>query len=288
MKELGAYDIDTFILKAFGQAAAALGDFDLPADAKAACKNALSNGEDLRTAAGEHFDAWVSAARLRNTETYCARVLDDSRYDAHQTNTPPKKTGIELDLFDCQTCDRCITVCPNNAIFAFSIPREDDIPRDRLIPDGDGWRVEIDEALTILRPHQIGVFADVCNECGNCDVICPEDGGPFVVKPSFFGSHDAWSSAVGHDGYFIEPLEDGYRMHGRYQGNATVLEQLDGNEIRFRGDGFDITFDPADPAGTVRGKADGPVDLTSVRYMNAMLKAVTAVPAANYVSAGLI
>ncbi|MCG8510202.1 MAG: hypothetical protein MI741_13320, partial [Rhodospirillales bacterium] len=288
MKTAGASDIDTFILKAFGHARQALDDLEAPEDLKARCEDALSNGEDLRAAAGEHFDIWVSAARLKNTDTYCARVLDDPRYDAHQTNTPPKKTGEVLDLFDCQTCDRCITVCPNDAIFAFAIPREDDIPRNRLIPDGKGWKLEADAALTILRPHQIGVFADVCNQCGNCDIICPEEGGPYSVKPNFFGSYDAWSAADGRDGYFIERVDGGYRMHGRYRGETLVLEQTGGAEFRFRGNGFDLTLDPADPAGTAKGTAGGPVDLAPMLYMDAMLKAVIAVPAANYVSAGLI
>jgi putative selenate reductase len=287
MQAAGAFDIDTFILKAFGHADAALDELDMAADIKAACKAALKSGEDLRVAAGGKFEAWVSAVRLKNTETYCERVLDDPRYDAHQTNTPPKKTGVSLDLFDCQTCDRCITVCPNNANFAFSIPKGD-IALGRLIPDGDGWKLEDTGVQTIKRPHQIGVYADVCNECGNCDVICPEDGGPFAIKPNFFGSRESWSAADGRDGFFIEAVDGGYRMHGRFGGKPVTLDTAGETELRFRGDGFDVTLDPADPAATATGKADGPVDLAPMMVMAAMLKAVTAVPAANYVSAGLM
>ena len=286
MKALGAFDIDTFILKAFGHAETVLDELDLPAQSAAACRAALGNGEDLRAAAGGYFDAWVSAARLKNTETYCERVLDDPRYDAHQTNTPPKKTGVSLDLFDCQTCDRCITVCPNNAIFAFSIPKGD-IPRETLIPDGSNWKLEGDEALTINRPHQIGVFADICNECGNCDVICPEDGGPYAIKPNFFGSRDSWSTADDRDGFFIEAVEGGTRIYGRIDGKTVTMEDVGVSEMRFRGEGFELSFDPADSAGTASGRADGPVDLAPLHIMAATLKAVTAARAVNYVSAGL-
>ena len=44
--------------------------------------------------------------------------------------------------------------------------------------EGGGWR-EVDRRLyRALKPTQIAIFADACNECGNCDVFCPEDGGP--------------------------------------------------------------------------------------------------------------
>ena len=287
MEELGAPDIDTFILKAFGHAEAGLDALDLPGDSAAACRAALGDGGDLRAVAGEHFDAWVSATRLKNTWTYCERVLDDPRYDAHQTDTPPEKTGVSLSLFDCETCNRCIAVCPNNAIFGFPIPKGD-IPLSRLIPDGAGWKLENSGVLTIKRPRQIGVFGDACNECGNCDVICPEDGGLFVTKPNFFGSREQWSAAVGRDGFFIEVADGGFRVHGRIRGNTVTLDDTGGAGLRFRGDGFDVILDPADPAGTARGSADGPIDLTPLLIMDAVLKAVTAIPAANYVSAAVI
>jgi len=30
------------------------------------------------------------------------------------------------------------------------------------------------------------VNADFCDDCGNCDVFCPEDGGPHLIKPLTF------------------------------------------------------------------------------------------------------
>ena len=42
-------------------------------------------------------------------------------------------------------------------------------------------RFEIKEIM------QIACYADFCNECGNCDTFCPEYGGPYIKKPTFFG-----------------------------------------------------------------------------------------------------
>ena len=63
--------------------------------------------------------------------------------------------------------------------------------------------------------------------------------------------------------------------------------ERDGGLVRYRGEGFDVAFDPNDVAATASGVADGPVDLTRLRVMNAILDAVTAPRAINYVSAGL-
>jgi putative selenate reductase len=286
MAALDVRDIDTFVIKAFGQGEAALSGLALPAERESACRASLSEGGDPRTAAGPAFDAWVSAALLLNTRVYGESVLADPRYGADQTDTPPKKTGVALGLFDCQTCDRCVSVCPNDAIFRFALPREP-VPLARLIPGDGGWKTETTGSLPITRPHQIGIFADACNECGNCDVICPEDGAPYALKPLFFGSLTAWSAAPARDGFFVEAMDDGIRIHGRLAGAVVTLDSLVDGTLRYRDDGTDLTLDPADPVGSARGHASGPVDLARIRIMAGLGRAVTEETAVNYISAAL-
>ena len=246
MDACGAPDIDSFVLRAFGQGGAALDGLGLPPERAIACRAALDDDGDLRASAGTDFDRWVAATRVLNTQAYTARVLADPRYGAEATNTPPKKTGVILNRFDCQTCDRCVTVCPNDALFTFKLPK---------------GPIAEDTALEITRHHQIGVYADVCNECGNCDVVCPETGAPYRVKVRFFGSLAAWSEAA-RDGFFVEALADGaLRLHGRLDGTVAVLDRA------------------AD--GTHHCAEDG----AAVRVMAALLDAVTA--GDNYVSAAL-
>ena len=57
--------------------------------------------------------------------------------------------------------------------------------------------------LLIEKQHQIAVYADFCNECGNCDVFCPEDGGPFIEKPRFFSSPETFELYSDEDGYVV-------------------------------------------------------------------------------------
>jgi putative selenate reductase len=288
MGQAGAHDLDTFALKAYGHAGAALDDLRLPADRAAACRAALAAtgaaGGDLRAAAGDRFPAWVSAVRVRNTETYADRVLADPRYGREKNRTPPKKVGSKLALFDCLTCDKCIPVCPNDANFSLDLPPQE-IPLERLVPAGAGFTVERTGTLTLSRERQIANFADACNECGHCDVLCPEDGGPYLVKPRFFGTVASFTALADHDGFALERTPEGSRMHGRFGGKVYVLEQV-GARQRYRGAGFSVELDPADPANA-QGQADGPVDLGYLRIMERLRDAVAAPGAVNWVSVGL-
>jgi putative selenate reductase len=154
---------------------------------------------------------------------------------------------------------------------------------ERLSRTSAGWSAETVGVLTITKPRQFGTFADACNECGNCDVLCPEDGGPHLIKPLFFASVGSWAAAPHRDGFALERLSDGTRMHARFGGHVVRMET--GNaKLRYAGDGFDLRLDLADPAGTAEGWADGPVDLTWLRIMDQIFRAVTAPNAVNFAS----
>ena len=285
MDAVGAKDIDTFALKAHGQAEAALAELGLPDERNAACRAALASGGDLRAAAGEAFSAWVSAARVLNAAVYAKRAIANPHYSAAENATPPNKVGSALVLFDCLTCDKCIPLCPNDANFTLAIaPRE--TPVERVTRGADGWTVDVIGTVKFAKPRQLATFADACNECGNCGVLCPEDGGPYLTKPLFFGSLAAWEAAPDHDGFVVERRGGGVAMRGRFGGEVVTVEKTDAG-ARYSGEGFDLAFDPADLAATLSGAADGPVDLTRLRMMLPMLEAVVAADAVNYVSAGL-
>ena len=189
-------------------------------------------------------------------------------------------------LFDCLTCDKCLPVCPNDANFTFVIP-PGTYPVERLLPTPGGWRSESADALFIEKPRQIGNFADACNECGNCDVFCPEDGGPHLTKPRFFGSVDAWKETLGRDGFAFVQNGDTLSMHGRFDGEEVLLEKTPGHKLRYSGKGFDITLDLADPVGSVEGQADAAVDLRRLRMMDMIRIGVTDPRANNFISTAL-
>jgi putative selenate reductase len=228
----------------------------------------------------------VSAARLANTETYVERMLAEPRYGAAQNAKLPKKVGSRLSLFNCLTCDKCIPVCPNGASLTLAIP-QGEVAVWRLSPSGDGFVAEPAPPLVFNKPWQIGVFADACNECGNCDTFCPEDGRPSAAKPLLFGSLAAFAAAPQFDGFAFERTpDDGIRIHARLEGSAFSAERKAGR-VHYRGDGFEIDLDPADPAGSAHGRADATVDLAPLRIMELIRDAVIAPDRFNFISVAM-
>ena len=51
----------------------------------------------------------------------------------------------------------------------------------------------------------------------NCDVFCPEDGGPYILKPRFFGSREQFELHKNRDGFFVERHSAGFAVLGRFQ-----------------------------------------------------------------------
>jgi putative selenate reductase len=222
------------------------------------------------------------ASVLRNTACYVAALAADPRYGSPRHARPPRKIGRELRLFDCLSCDKCVPVCPNDANFAFVLPAGE-IPRATAWRDGDGWHVREDVPMPVVEAHQIATFADACNDCGNCDVFCPEDGGPYHVKPRFFGSEDTWLAAAPADGFCLERIGVRDVMRARIGGDEYLAEFTAGR-VRYSGTGFDLAFDAGDIASTVRGESPAPVDLSPYYLMTALRDAVLAVPGGNFVN----
>lgn len=130
-------------------------------------------------------------------------ALTQTRYSKSENRTPPRKVGTSLVLLDCLTCDKCIPICPNAAIFPFDLPT-DPLPGGHLAWREGRLQTTEGPALAVTRRHQIGITVDACNLCGQCDPICPEDGGPFATKPNLFLDPRAWTEHPDRDGFLFE------------------------------------------------------------------------------------
>jgi putative selenate reductase len=181
----------------------------------------LENLEERMRGLGARTIADFRAAAAIDPAALAARATTDPRYRAASLR-PPRKIGRHLALFDCLNCDKCLPVCPNDANFAYDtepFAREYENYRaegGRAVPV-PGGRLEVRER------HQIATFQDFCNDCGNCDTFCPEDGGPYREKPRFFGTFDAWRHAR-LDGFFVRTSEGSLLMWGRLGGAVYRLE----------------------------------------------------------------
>jgi putative selenate reductase len=183
----------------------------------------------------------LHAASLRNHQAAAQRVLADPRYKAKQNSAVPRRIGSKLWFFDCISCDKCIPVCPNDANFAVEVPAElaAEVSLPDLVVRGGQLVEEGARAFKLKDTHQLANYADFCNDCGNCDVFCPEEGGPYVVKPRFFGSRERMEAAPdSREGFAVERGAGVDRIVGRHEGARLSLEwHRAPNEVRFD-DGF--------------------------------------------------
>jgi putative selenate reductase len=166
---------------------------------------------------------------LANARALADKALTSPRYRAPQNRKPPRKLGTHLWLWDCLSCSKCIPACPNDAVFEIEIdPFIGELPVIEI--EGDAWR-EVDRRLyRALKPTQIVIFADACNDCGNCDVFCPEDGGPHLEKPRFFGSVDAWRRAAPLGGFVLAAEGGALVLRGRTPDGEFALKHAAGSD----------------------------------------------------------
>ncbi len=284
MAAVNATDLEEFAILAYGlgsQALSALGQ--LEPRRRADCEAALTASGDLRAAAGDAlFESWVREARRLGTRHYVERLLDDERYSRGRNDRPPKKIDSALETFDCIACDKCVPVCPNGANFSFRLgPLE--VPIVKLLSDGEGWVVREEGQLSIGQEVQYANFADFCNDCGNCDVFCPEDGGPYMIKPRFFRTVEDWREFADLDGFALDSEAAPATLHGRFGGRAFLLS-TEGERLRFGGPGFELSLDPRHPELNCEGWADEEVDLTYLRLLMLVRESVYEADQLNYLS----
>ena len=287
MDNLGVSNIDSYLLKAYGNAEQALRNIGFGSGNTSgkeavvvdALRKTLENGGELRKIAGEEeaplaneiFEKWLSEVKLLNTKTYVDEVTTQARYTLEKNSNPPRKVGTTLELFDCLTCDKCIPVCPNDANFALKIPQgETEILE--FENNNSGWSVNARTSLKLAKKYQIANFADFCNECGNCDIFCPEDGGPYLLKPRFFGSRETFQEFSYRDGFYIERVEtddQASTVFSRFDGKEYRLETK-GSLIRYSGPDFEVQFSRDDPENTISGESKNRVSFLNYEIMNMM------------------
>jgi putative selenate reductase len=146
----------------------------------------------------------VHKAALLNTPILVAEATANPRYRLERNQGVPRKIGSQLWLYDCISCDKCVPVCPNDANFAYETkPASVDFDNYELLPEGTVQAVT-GGTFHIAKARQFANYADACNDCGNCDVFCPEDGGPQVEKPRLFSSLESWTADRGSNAFFID------------------------------------------------------------------------------------
>lgn len=234
---------------------------------------------------GETADS--GAAVLSNTAALLKRSIENPRYHHDNNSKPPRKVGSHLSLWDCLNCSKCIPVCPNNANFYLGVEPVDREIFDLVIKES-GWTKTNDRQFRVQKDMQIANFADACNDCGNCDVFCPEDGGPYVEKPRFFGSIESFGSNRDLDGFYFDDSPSGAALNGRIGRHEFRLE-WDSARDRFVFRAADAVVETdAVTHEIVRALPIGPetavVDMTNYHVMTVLLKGMSDTARVNYLN----
>jgi putative selenate reductase len=229
LRACGTAHIGAFVLRACGRGAEAVRDLVPEGPLRVALLAALDTpGADPREVCEAEgppdlFARLVERAACLNTAPVLERVLRDPRYRAPQNRALPRKIGARLELFDCINCDKCLPACPNDANFVYET--------HAFAGDYANWRIEGGVAravaggrFAVREEHQLATFHDFCNECGNCDTFCPEDGGPYIEKPRLCGSLEAWGRLRPRDAFCARRAGDFDLCWARLRGVEYHLE----------------------------------------------------------------
>jgi len=124
---------------------------------------------------------------------------------------------------DCDVmCSYCVGVCPNLALFTYDLaPMEVDLPKG-CIRDGR-WFTLGGEKVCITQSYQVALFADFCNECGNCTTFCPSAGKPYRDKPRIYGHMEEFIREHDH-AFMVLRGEKGSSLLARYDGQTHVMK----------------------------------------------------------------
>ena len=146
-------------------------------------------------------------------------------------------------MYDCISCDKCVPVCPNDANFYYELEPVE-IHFTNYTWNAGALEPAESGVLKIERKHQIANFADWCNECGNCDTFCPEYGGPFIQKPSFFINRATWLDNASRDGFYVTKTDGLTQIVGRIGGKvySLTVDQKHA-QARYNDGSLEVNFD---------------------------------------------
>jgi putative selenate reductase len=158
--------------------------------------------------------SWVESAHQRAVAdghrnavaAYAARVLGEDGVRRYGKAAAPRLRSVDRDLevWDCVSCNLCVTVCPNDAMLHLTSPEGAGF--------GEKW--------------QYFCLAELCNDCGNCTTFCPERGDPSQVKPRLFLDPEGFRSQHGQ-GYLITAVAGSLRVEASAAAPCHDLDRVE-------------------------------------------------------------
>ena len=165
----------------------------------------------VKTLAEWHRHSWEAARAAGFRGPAEAHMTDivaghgKAEYDLYAHEELPRSVDHDLEMWGCVACNFCVTVCPNDAFFRLPTPADSELSgRQKYI-----------------------VFSELCNECGNCMVFCPENGDPAQVKAKLYLDRGRFDAGDGQ-GFLVEGGDAGVSVTPRagFESEVPLLFQL--------------------------------------------------------------
>ncbi len=135
------------------------------------------------------------------TAEHVASILGEGVADYHLDGNKklPRSVDNDLQMFGCVSCNLCVTVCPNDAF------------------------TSLKSVAGMEDRQQYMLFSELCNECGNCMVFCPENGDPAQIKPRLYTDAQLFEDRADQGQAFL--LADGQVAAARADDESVDLVQ---------------------------------------------------------------
>jgi putative selenate reductase len=149
----------------------------------------------------------------------------DQRRDFREVVTTMDIGSARLEAARCLDCDvlcsYCVGVCPNLALFTYkSSLLTVSLPAGRI--ESGRWLTTGNTTFAVTQPYQVAVYADFCNECGNCTTFCPSAGRPHRDKPRIYRQRAEFEKES-DNAFMLLPHDGVTTVYGRYQGATHQL-----------------------------------------------------------------
>ena len=150
--------------------------------------------------------AAVAAGFSSTAEEHVTSILGDAVADYHLDGNSklPRAVDNDLEMFGCVACNLCVTVCPNDAFTSIKSLAES-------------------KAAGMESRQQYLLFSELCNECGNCMVFCPENGDPAQIKPRLYTDVQLYADRADQGQAFL--IADGHVAEARADDESIDLVQ---------------------------------------------------------------
>lgn len=150
-----------------------------------------------------------------------------------QTLKPDAARREASRCLDCdQLCSTCVTVCPNRAFMTLSLE-----PFSVAWPAGENGETR---RFHTRQAHQVLLFADWCNACGNCSEFCPTTGHPHLDKARLTADDDCFETST--DPIFRATMNDGVFELALKSSNRIYRMRFE-EALYFSGPAFNASID---------------------------------------------